>query len=364
MESTRAVYVQTIAFLVVVFAGFAAVLHSFATPAGREKLAGANSWAQIAGGQFTKAVDGEVAAALPKSERLDGLQAGLEYRIFDDAGPQVRAGCAGWLFLAEEFLEVRGGSDNMRARRAIVEKAAARLGERGIAVVLLPVPDKARMAPQALCGRRVSAQAQGRWAEWQRISADSHVPQVDVARGRPAQLGYWRTDTHWDRGGAKYAASVAAAEVNRILGGRGDERADVRTASVAEPRPGDLLRLSNLENAPRALQPAPDMDRSVTVSWRHGGGLLDSGPKASVILAGSSYSQNSGFAGELGLALGREVVQMSEPGGGFDGALLRVLAKPRESLEQAKVVVWEWPERSLTLPLTADERAFLEDPRK
>jgi alginate O-acetyltransferase complex protein AlgJ len=53
------------------------------------------------------------------------------------------------------------------------------------------------------------------------------------------------------------------------------------------------------------------------------------------------------------------VVQLSEEGGGFDGALFALLQKHRNTLAQAKVVVWEFPERSLTQPLTADERAYL-----
>jgi alginate O-acetyltransferase complex protein AlgJ len=101
------------------------------------------------------------------------------------------------------------------------------------------------------------------------------------------------------------------------------------------------------------------MERKRVVTWAAGGDLLSAGPPPDVLLAGSSYSRNSGFADDLGLDLGRQVVQLSEDGSGFDGAVFDVLAKHRGTLAQAKVVIWEFPERSITQPLTDDERAFL-----
>ena len=103
-------------------------------------------------------------------------------------------------------------------------------------------------------------------------------------------------------------------------------------------------------------------ERPETVAWQTSGGLLDTGPAPDVILTGSSYSRNSGFADVLGLALGREVVQLSEDGGGFDGAIFALFAQHRKTLAEAKVVVWEFPERSLTQPLSDDERAYLNAP--
>ncbi|MGH7756119.1 MAG: alginate O-acetyltransferase AlgX-related protein, partial [Vulcanimicrobiaceae bacterium] len=115
----------------------------------------------------------------------------------------------------------------------------------------------------------------------------------------------------------------------------------------------------DLDRAPPALRPPSDLERRSNVQWQPAGGLLDAGPAPTVLLAGSSYSKNSGFANDLGLALGREVVQLSQDGGGFDGAILALLETRPALLAQAKVVVWEWPERALTQPLTDAERSFL-----
>ena len=361
MRLDRAIRVQTILFLAVIFIGFVFVVAHFAGNRGRDAFT-SMGFAEVADGVFTKKVDDGVVAALPKSDAINGLQAGIEYRLFDDAGPQVRAGCSGWLYLGEEVWEVRGGDRNISLHLAIAQKMAADFARRGVGLVMLVVPDKARMVPSDLCGQRVSPQEQGRLARWNQMAIGIPAARVDVVNGWPVHPGYWRTDTHWDRAGARFAAMRTAAAVDVFLKGRGTQHATVTKAAAPQPRPGDLMHLSNLQNSPRWLQPPPDMERAETVTWQSSGGLLDTGPPADVLLAGSSYSTNSGFIDALGLALRREVVQLSEEGGGFDGALFTLMKKHRDTLSHAKVVVWEFPERSLTQPLTGDERAFLRLP--
>jgi alginate O-acetyltransferase complex protein AlgJ len=357
MHDVIAVRVQAVLFVVAIFAGFAFVVMRLEGE-GRETFAGMG-WPQLMDGRLTKKVDDVVVAALPKSEVLDGLQAGLEYRVFNDAGPQVRPGCPGWLFLGEEVMEAKGGEENAALHFKIAEKLAARFARRHVKLVMLTVPDKARLAASELCGESVSPQSRERLARWNALVRTSGIARVDIVKGWHFKPGYWRTDTHWDDGGARFAAMRTARLVNAALGGKGTERATVVASREPQVRQGDLMHLSNLQNAPRWLQPPPDMERKTTVTWAASGDLLAAGPPPDVLLAGSSYSRNSGFADDLGLALGREVVQLSEDGSGFDGAAFDVLAKHRGTLNQAKVVVWEFPERSITQPLNDDERAFL-----
>jgi alginate O-acetyltransferase complex protein AlgJ len=358
MKLERAVYVQTVLFLTTIFIGFACIVAHFAMKDGRVPLA-AMGWVDVADGAFTKKVDEGVVVAMPANDALNGLQAGVEYRVFNDAGPQVRAGCFGWLFLGEELEEVRNGNENMASHFAIARKVAADFASRRIALVMLTVPDKARVAATRLCNQRVSTQEQSRLSAWNQMTTTLALTKIDIVSGWPGKPGYWTTDTHWDREGARFAARRTAEAVRPLLAGSASETAVVSSARTPQVRPGDLMHLSNLEHAPPWLQPPPDMERPQSVIWQHGGGLLDAGPSADILLTGSSYSKNSGFIDYLGLALGHEVVQLSEEGGGFDGSLFGLLNKHRKELAHAKVVVWEFPERSLTQPLTANERSFL-----
>jgi alginate O-acetyltransferase complex protein AlgJ len=176
-------------------------------------------------------------------------------------------------------------------------------------------------------------------------------------RERWPRPGYWRTDTHWDSTGAQFAAEATARLVNGVLGA-GTERIGL-THGARRERPGDLARLAGLLDAPKWLAPAAEYAEDPRADIRRSGGLLDEATAPSVLLAGSSYSQNSGFIEYLQAALGREVAQVSEAGGGFAGALLTMLQRKPDMLAGAKVVIWEWPMRSLVAPLSDAERQML-----
>jgi alginate O-acetyltransferase complex protein AlgJ len=357
MKQGLAARIQAGLFLIVISCGFVLVLLHLISQ-GRERY-GAMGFAQVTDGRLTKQVDDTVIKAIPKSEALNGLQAGIEYRLFDDAGPQVRAGCPGWLFLGEEVWEVKDGEQNIASHLAVARKLSDYFRRMRVVLILLTVPDKARVAAADLCSQRVSPQSKKRLGLWHTLARSLPVPQVDITKDWPGKPGYWRTDTHWDRLGARFAANRTARMLISILGTKGEERATVERSRIAAIRLGDLMRLSNIQHAPRWLQPPPDFERAESVTWTRSGGLLGAAPPSDVILAGSSYSRNSGFIDDLGIDLGREVVQESEDGSGFDGSIFDLFKKHRNTLAQARAVIWEFPERTLTQPLNDEERAFL-----
>jgi alginate O-acetyltransferase complex protein AlgJ len=267
----------------------------------------------------------------------------------------VRQGCPGWLFLEEETASTPRGDQYLRQRVRLAGLLQAALRQRGVALVSVPVPDKVEQARTQLCGLAVSSQAQGRRLAWQR--AIGSVPaQVDLARGWPAPA-YWRLDTHWNRLGAAWAARQVAAKVLAVLPAGATAMRVVD--APARRRSGDLARLAGLDRNNPPFAPPPEYDRGATLDVEHTGGLLDDVAAPQVLLAGSSYSLNSGFIDALQLALGQEVSQQSQPGGGFAGSLLDLLAH-RQRLDGVRVVVWEWPLRVLYQPLTAAESDFLQ----
>jgi alginate O-acetyltransferase complex protein AlgJ len=191
---------------------------------------------------------------------------------------------------------------------------------------------------------------------WAQAADATKLLQVNL-RERWPRPGYWRTDTHWDSTGAQFAAEATARLVNGVLGA-GTERIGL-TRGARRERPGDLARLAGLLDAPKWLAPAAEYAEDPRADIRRSGGLLDEATAPWVLLAGSSYSQNSGFIEYLQAALGREVAQVSEAGGGFAGALLTMLQRKPDMLAGAKVVIWEWPMRSLVAPLSDAERQML-----
>ncbi|MEP9354462.1 hypothetical protein ABLE93_12775 [Xanthobacter sp. KR7-65] len=345
----------TLAFLALMFAGLAFVLARLTGP-GAAPVVAAATVRNVLNGGLGAAVDKQVVASLPKTETLDDLASGLSYLVFKDAGAQVRAGCPDWLFLAEELTEVKGGAAHLAARLRLAARIADDFARRGVALVVLPVPDKAELAPEGRCGLAVARQAAERSAAWRTGSAGLALAQVDIAAGWPKDA-VLRTDTHWNVTGARYAAARVAAAVAARLG-PGDTRVTLEEGA-SQPRPGDLMRLAGLTRTYPWSGPQPDLVPQVTARIARSGGLLDDVAGPAVLLAGSSYSLNSGFADLLQAALGREVAQKSREGSGFAGVLLDILDATPQMLDGVKLVVWEFPMRALTQPLTDAERRRL-----
>ena len=290
----------------------------------------------------------------PEQRDLNGLVAGLQYRGLHDAGPQVFAGCDDWLFLKEELVAIPDAQSNLAARRELFARVTTRLNDHNLHLVILPVPEKADLARTFLCG--IDPSWSRRRAEaWSVVPTPPRALMVDLRPNWP-QPGYWKTDSHWNTDGAEFAATRVAEAI--------DERISRATASIAiiqeaaHARAADLVRLAGLNDAPEWLAPAKEYEDRISVSVPSSGGLLDDTDQSVIVLAGSSYSLNSGFKERLESKLGRDVVQRSLAGGGFAGAVLGLLSSP-DRLADVSVLIWEWPMRSLTQPLSEEERQFL-----
>jgi alginate O-acetyltransferase complex protein AlgJ len=349
--------IATLGFFALIFPGFGFVVAHLAGPAFEPVQAAAHG-KNLIDGRVTAVLDKQVVGALPGTPGLDGLMAGLTYLVLDDAGPQVRAGCPGWLFITEEIAFQKGGDANLAARVKIAAKVRDVMKARGVEMLVMPVPDKISVSRDGRCGLPVSRQAQGRLAAWRAATADLGLQQVDVITGFPAD-GYLRTDTHWNSAGARYAAEKLAAAITARLG-PGSEKVEL-TQGPPQPRIGDLMALSGLSRSYTWSGPAPDMQGEVSSRIIRSGGLLDDVPPPSVVLIGTSFSLRSGFPDFLAAALAREVGQKSREGGAFAGAMLEILLDNPHVLDGTRLVVWELPVRTLTYPLTEAERRFLGD---
>jgi alginate O-acetyltransferase complex protein AlgJ len=306
-------------------------------------------------GSLSGRIDRAVFDAIPRSAGLNGFSAGLLYKGLRDAGPEVWAGCNDWLYSAEELRVDRRDAENMAARLRMLPHLVQAFADRKILLIAVPVPDKAEQVEGQLCGIAADA-SRIRASAWTQAVGTTKLHQVNL-RDRWPPPGYWRSDTHWDSTGAQFAAEATAKFVNGILGA-GTERVSL-TRGIRHERPGDLARLAGLQDAPKWLAPAAEYAEDARASIQRSGGLLDEATAPSVLLAGSSFSQNSGFIEYLQAALAREVAQVSEAGGGFAGALLKLLQQKPDMLAGAKVVIWEWPMRSLVAPLSDAERQML-----
>ncbi|BFO55828.1 alginate O-acetyltransferase AlgX-related protein [Acidovorax sacchari] len=308
-----------------------------------------------AGNQLNRAL-----GTLPGQGRIDLWSAALRYRLLGDLGPQVREGCPDWLFYRDGLQPQPGQGDAFSQRLKLMRHWTGRLGQSGIHTVVAVVPDKSRIESAHLCGLEVSRPLQARLDAWQQALAAGGVPFADL---RPAlsslPQAFYRTDVHMAPRGAEAAAARAAEVALPLLGGPGGQVFEAQRGTAPEPRMGDLIVLAGLEHAPDGWR--PPLERVVPEHVRpvHAGGLLDEGPQAEVLLLGDSNGLRSDFAERLGRRLGREVWNQSQDGGYFSGAMLSALARQERWPASLRLVVWQFSELSLSLPLSAEERRAL-----
>lgn len=289
---------------------------------------------------------------VPYAPLVRRAQAALRYRLFGDLGAQVREGCPGWLFYEDGLSPAQSASAidaAMTARIATLERYATALRRDGITLVVVTVPDKARIETEALCGLRQDAGMTQRLAQWQRALTQAGVAHVDLVQTlRAARPAFYRTDVHWNARGAQAAAQTVGATVLPLVGGRGALSFATERAGAPAPRIGDLLKLAGLDEVSDGWRPAPDSEVSETLRAQHTGGLLDEAPPAEVLLAGSSFSRRSAFAERLGQTLGRDVWNVSVDDGRFDRALAAEWARRASWPTSVRVVIWEMSEDALS----------------
>jgi alginate O-acetyltransferase complex protein AlgJ len=345
---------------VLAFGAWQAVGAIGSAPAQR-RLADVMSLDAFLAGRTAAAVNHVMAQDLPVDGLLRAAGGVLRWTVFGSGGPQVAPGCDGWLFLTEELRPWPEGDAALAARAELVAGLAARLAAQGIALRVAVVPDKARMLPAQRCGLRYSAQAARRLGTFAGLLAAAGIAQADLAAALAsgAEGHFYRTDTHWNQAGARRAAAAIAALMPEGLA------RDTAFRTLAAPGetdgPGDLLRLMSLERVPDAWRPRADRERVETTAAEdapEADSILDEAPVPEVVLIGSSFSVNANFHGALQQAMSAPVGNLAKAGGGFAGAARDYFGSPAWRETPPRLVIWEFPERVLSQPLNADDRAL------
>lgn len=320
----------------------------------------------------------DMAAALahaPMASRSATLERQASWLAIGDLGPQVRQGCTGWLFLAEELTPQRDALDHQRDRARAVVEIRDQLRQRGIQLVVALVPDKSRIDARKLCDLHRPPVFENRLRAWIGDLKAAGVAVVDTTpalqslqeRGKEPFL---RTDTHWNEAGAAAAAQAVAHGV-RSLGIDLEPHQDYDIqAAVPATRPGDLVRLAGIDGLPLAWQPAPEqaVGSSFTVRKTADGAapavrsaedeLFGDQNLPTVALLGTSFSRNSHFSDFLAAALQSPVASFARDGGNFWGSAGAYFGSDAFRQTPPRLIVWEIPERTLQLPANGERWAL------
>ncbi len=344
----------------------------------------------------------------------------LLFATLRDTGSKGLLGRDQWLFyrpdlryLVEPDRNEAGMGDSKWVRsaeksthRESVEKAIVRfrdqLKERGIALVVVPVPGKPSAYPDHLTRREVGRQSQFRSPTLELLEAlrRQGVPSVDLfdafgaarsssGKGKTNPPLYLARDTHWTPQGAQLAARTVAARLGELnLAPPADK--DFRARRVTVRRWGDVLDMMQIPGLRDVFPPEiaeceqvldPVLGPLLPTASDRPGTYRYPGQKASVLILGDSFCRiyqypepqslgemasatdtghkeesgskrllpgSSGFISHLALALKSPVDAIVSDGGASTDVRRRLSTNP-EILEGKKVVVWEFVERDIAL---------------
>lgn len=298
---------------------------------------------------------------LPYQSAINTWNASIRYRLLGDLGSQVTLGCPDWLFFTAGLSPQRAAQNIIQHRLSLIRQWSGQLKQSNIELLVVTVPDKSRIEANHLCGVRPAESTRDRLSQWHERLLQEHIATVDLEStlSQSTVPSYFRTDVHLNAQGAALAAQAVGQAALRQLGDKGLQQFKVHTTGEQIARMGDLIVLAGLEHALPDWRPQLDQVIQEDIQVVRVAGLLDDSPAVEVLVAGSSNSLRSQFAERLGMSIGREVWNLSLDGSNFSGSMQAAFKNRKNWPASIKLVILEFSESSLTLPLTQYEESIL-----
>ena len=317
-------------------------------------------------GELTAVLNRQFEQQLPARAELIGFANGVRYKLTGGAGEQVFAGSDGWLFLAEELMVRPDAEQNLTRRIEFIARLSKSLAAEDVQLFVALVPDKARIY-RAFLPFDYPAAHEGRYNISRERLLAAGVNVVDLRQalqhGAENKLTYYRTDTHWNQQGARQSAFALAGELSEMAAAWPKTQFETNAPGTEVERPGDLMRLMGVAEMPAFLRPASDQELPLQTRKRS-----ENAPAAGLfgdqnlpaVLAGTSYSLRGNFHGFLQEVLSVEVLNVARDGSGFLQSIREYLKDDAFLSSKPQVLIWELPERFLTLDLNID-REMMEE---
>jgi hypothetical protein len=274
------------------------------------------------------------------------------------------------------------------------------LRERGIALIVMPVPGKPSVYPDRLTRRESGASRAFKSPTVALIKALERegVVTVDLfsafaeARRNGSPPLYLQRDTHWTPAGAALAADSAAGRM-RATGLAPAPATDFQTRPVQVVRWGDILEMMQIPGLRQAFRPEtvecrqvfdPTLGLLMPTASDRPGAYRYPGQKGTILILGDSFCRiyqypepqslgelpqghtaatpeaamtqatkrpfpgSAGFISQLAFALKAPVDAIYSDGGASTDVRRKLSTNP-EILEGKKVVLWEFVERDIAL---------------
>ncbi|MGP9789366.1 alginate O-acetyltransferase AlgX-related protein [Roseinatronobacter sp. NSM] len=278
------------------------------------------------------------------------------FGVFGQMSDGALAGEGEWLFTTEEFETHPDFDAQFNAQIARILDVEAALRAHGVALLVALIPDKARIMsaylPRADRGAAIGARYDAALGALQGggVAAPDLRPVLSAMLGS-GDTPFLRTDTHWTPEGARAAAYHLALLAEGQISAPSEF---VTLTTGTEPHTGDLMRFANTGPFAPLVGPHPeDITTYSTVSGAVAGDFqaLFGEQQIPVVLVGSSYSANPrwNFEGFLKTSFSADILNVAQEGRGPFAPMERWLQDVDLTTRAPDLVIWEIPERYLTL---------------
>jgi alginate O-acetyltransferase complex protein AlgJ len=243
------------------------------------------------------------------------------------------------------------------------------LAQRGIQLVLFPVPDKAMLQPLQLHGRGDPGKGLevAHNAGWPQFAAELKARQLTLFHPAPATLApgepprFLTQDTHWNPRWMRVVAQELATLIQaKVALPPVEPKPQYTLTEEPVERVGDVTDMLKLPEEQKLF--LPERVR-IDVVKDASGATWEPDQKADVLLLGDSFNNvfsmdfmgwgaGAGFGGHLAVALGRPVDVIAQNDSGAFAtrqALSLELAGGNDRLAGKRVVIWEFAVRELSV---------------
>ncbi|MGH1374051.1 MAG: alginate O-acetyltransferase AlgX-related protein [Cellvibrionaceae bacterium] len=258
----------------------------------------------------------------------------------------LQSGSDGWLFREQDLRTSFGPEkDNYKHLRQLRSK----LAERGVTLVMVPIPSRSLVHPEYLGGvsfdRTAAAASYKQFLQRLRRS-DIVVPELERLIDQPADKPmFFARDHHWNHHGARTIARLTAASIRQQENYSSIERTLHETTLVSKAhndgsysRAANKLCDSGFKSEPYKIYQtaamSDDLFGDVSVA------------SISISLVGTSNSSGKlrlNFDGFLSQYAKTGVLNMAESGGGYAKAIESYLASRDFQNSPPRFLVWEFP---------------------
>lgn len=298
-------------------------------------------------GDLARRIDGTIEKSHPLRDPALHLVTALRVALFREGSGPVVIGRDFRLYTEEEFRRSPEDEMHLEMRLEWIRSILQRLAREQVEVVVLLLPSKARVLGEPAADHPRYERA---LASLSREGALLVDPREVLAGEDDYFLAF---DTHWSPRGALAVAREIARRAGEIPALRDIPRIRVTLEEEGLHRhEGDLLQFLPLGRWKQFFPLGPEEVPRFSFHFREvRGGLFDL-PEIPLALAGTSFSAGPfwDFPGALSYAFQADLIQVASPGEGPFLPMARYLASESYREIPPCLILWEIPERYLTLP--------------